>query len=276
MAATPGCNLRTHFFFFLLHLFASLFPDELWDKRVYERVPLQYLTSSAYWENLLLSVGQGVLIPRPETELIIDFVVDAVAKRPHLAKGQWADLGTGSGALAIGVARALPTAPIIWAVDVAPTPLAYASYNARRAGVEHRVKPVQGSWYEPILAVAGASTQLAGIVSNPPYIASEELPALQAEVGRHEPWLALDGGEGLAVDSLIPICTGALHTLQPGGFIALETGGGEQAAYTAHVLRHMREEVEQGHEVSAFEEVIVRRDLRGIERFVTATRRERA
>lgn len=109
---------------------------------------------------------------------------------------------------------------------------------------------------------------------------------------RHEPHLALHGGEGLGIDCLLPICTGAARMLQPGGFLALETAGGEQAHYIADLLRHMRSSVcgaaEPGggegsssegegcslaaDEAPAFCDVRVRRDLRGVDRFVTATR----
>lgn len=180
-------------------------------------------------------------------------------------------------------------------------PLAYAAFNAQRLGVAGRLTPVQGSWYEPLEA-AGVR-QLAGVVSNPPYIPSTDMPGLQAEVGRHEPHLALHGGEGLGIDCLLPICTGAARLLLPGGFVALETAGGEQAHYIAELLRHMRASVCGGHssshhgngesyfggggnrsgsggweseeedeEAPAFCDVRVRKDLRGVDRFVTATR----
>jgi release factor glutamine methyltransferase len=123
-----------------------------------------------------------VLIPRPETELLIDFVQEAVAAAPALGAGAWADLGTGSGALATGVARALPQARRVYAVDLSPAPLAYAAFNAQRLGVGSRLTALRGSWYEPLEA-AGVR-QLAGVVSNPPYIASTDMPGLQAEVGR--------------------------------------------------------------------------------------------
>lgn len=115
----------------------------------------------------------------------------------------------------------------------------------------------------------------------------------------HEPHLALHGGEGLGIDCLLPICTGAARLLQPGGFLALETAGGEQAHYIADLLRHLRAGVcgggplaggsplgapaggsaaweaggsSGGGEVLAFSDVRVRKDLRGVDRFVTATR----
>lgn len=268
-------------------------------------MPLQYLTASAFWRELVLSVGPGVLIPRPETELMIDFVQEAVAASPQLAEGQWVDLGTGSGALAIGLAQALPVAAAVWAVDVDEAPLAYAAFNARRLGLVGRVHTLRGCWYEPLAGVGVGPGQLAGILSNPPYIGTEDLPGLQAEVGRHEPMLALDGGGGLAVDSLVPICAGAVRLLQRGGLLALETGGGEQAMYIADVLRHLRgsagtgtaswqdgngwasgapsldavgawssdgEEAAALDEQPAFTDVQVRKDLFGVARFVTATR----
>ena len=209
-----------------------------------------------------------MLIPRPETELVIDFALEATAANPALELGQWADLGTGSGALAIGIARSLPRVSKVWAVDLAAEPAAHAAFNAERAGVADRVSIVQGSWYEPLIA-QGVS-QLAGIVSNPPYISSDLLEGLQAEVGLYEPSLALGGGEGLGIDSLAPICRGAVDMLQPGGFIALETAGGDQSEYIAQLLMHFRAGVDA--EGLAFEGVRVRRDLRGVDRFVTAQR----
>lgn len=104
---------------------------------------------------------------------------------------------------------------------------------------------------------------------------------------RHEPHLALHGGEGLGIDCLLPICMGAARRLQPGGFLALETAGGEQAHYIADLLSHMRRSAlggcgpadgitggsgVPGREQLAFEDVRVRRDLRGVDRFVTASR----
>jgi release factor glutamine methyltransferase len=234
-----------------------------------------------------------VLIPRPETELLIDFSVAAVEANPALGQGQWADLGTGSGALGIGLAQTIPTLSKVWAVDLAPEPAAHAAFNAARAGLNNKEKyeVVRGSWYDPLLA-RGCLGRLAGIVSNPPYITEDLMQGLQAEVGQYEPELALDGGEGLGIDALAPICRGAVEMLQPGGFLALETAGGEQAEYVAQLLQHLRcgvvangavvlsssggssggEEGESGEEHLAFENVKIRNDLRGVDRFVTATR----
>ena len=237
------------------------FVERLWDRRIDERVPLQYLTCCAFWRDMVLSVGPGVLIPRPETELMVDFVQDAVKHTPELALGEWADLGTGSGALAVALARALPDCPRVYAADIQPEPLEFASFNASKYSVGNRVKVVESNWYEGLQHAGVAS--LAGIVSNPPYIVADTIPTLQAEVVVHEPVTALDGGKDLAVDSLMPICTGASDMLRAGGFLALETAGGEQAQYVAHVLENL----------ATFDDITIKKDLRGVERFVTASRR---
>jgi release factor glutamine methyltransferase len=233
---------------------------ELWDLRITQRVPLQYLTHSSFWRDMVLSVGNGVLIPRPETELIVEFVEKAVEENPELGRGEWADLGTGSGALAVALARALPNVERVYAADISPTPLEYVAYNASRYGVEGRILPVQSNWFEGLRQL-GASN-LSGIVSNPPYIPKFTCTTLQAEVKNHEPSLALDGGDDLGVDSLLPICSGASDMLRPGGFLTLETNGGDQARWVADALQAP----------GTFERVTIRQDLRGVDRFVTCIR----
>lgn len=208
-----------------------------------------------------MSVGPGVLIPRPETELMVDFVIDAVSRNLNLALNDWADIGTGSGALAVALAREMPQCPTVYAADIAAEPLKFATFNAIRYNVENRVKVIESNWYEG-LKHAGVGS-LAGIVSNPPYIVSDTIATLQAEVAMHEPLTALDGGDDLAIDSLMPICKGASEMLQSGGFLALETAGGEQAHYMSHVLKSL----------TTFDDIVIRKDLRGIDRFVTASRR---
>ncbi|GFR50349.1 hypothetical protein Agub_g12558, partial [Astrephomene gubernaculifera] len=100
------------------------------------------------------------------------------------------------------------------------------------------VRVVQGSWFEPLRHLRG---RLGGVLSNPPYIPRcQMLAGLQAEVGRHEPWGALDGGEGAGLDSLQALCSEAASMLAPGGLIALETAGGEQADLVADLLRAAR------------------------------------
>ncbi|CAD7701069.1 unnamed protein product, partial [Ostreobium quekettii] len=165
--------------------------NDLWRKRVKERVPIQYITHTAHWRDLVLAVGPGVLVPRPETELIIDFVADVLDAHPGLRHCPWADLGTGSGALAIGLAKLLCRPSSVWAVDLSPIAVRYAKFNVARCDAASAVHVMEGSWFKPLANFRG---KLGGVVCNPPYIPSGVLGGLQAEVRQHEPQLALDGG----------------------------------------------------------------------------------
>ncbi|EIE25038.1 S-adenosyl-L-methionine-dependent methyltransferase [Coccomyxa subellipsoidea C-169] len=239
-----------------------------WKRRVHDRMPLQYLTGSAHWRDLVLAVGPGVLIPRPETELLIDFAQEAMAKVPGGVDGVWADLGTGSGALSIALARCLSDKGRVFAVDASEEAAAWARLNVQRYKLDPRLQVLLGSWFEPLHAHQG---QLSGVLCNPPYIASEVVPSLQAEVTRHEPWSALDGGKGTGSAMLLDICGAAVGMMQRGGFIALETGGDGQAEEVADFMSGLSDDV-NGCSIPAYTDVITRKDLRGVPRFVTAYR----
>jgi len=148
------------------------------------------------------------------------------------------------------------------AVDVSPRAAAIARLNAVRCGVGERVTVVEGDgdWYPSALREHDGT--LAGVVSNPPYIPSATLATLQAEVRRHEPGLALDGGDVDGMRDLTAIARGAARALREGGLVALETGGGEQPAKVAALL-------EEG---GAFVDVRVVADLAGIARHVVGVR----
>ncbi|CAH9118445.1 unnamed protein product [Cuscuta epithymum] len=108
----------------------------LWKQRIEVRRPFQYLVGCEHWRDLVLGVQEGVLIPRPETELIVDLVSDAFEKDDQLRNGLWADLGTGSGALAIGLARVLSPSALVVAVDLSPVAVAVASANVQRYNLQ--------------------------------------------------------------------------------------------------------------------------------------------
>ena len=141
----------------------------MWMQRMLERVPLQYLTASCHWRDLFLVVTPDVLIPRPETEKMVDLVADALRRSPTLADTPWVDLGTGSGAIAIGIANELSTMRsqttkeldigqdniVVHAVDVSPAAAAVARHNVERNSAifgkrKVAVKVHEGSWYEPL------------------------------------------------------------------------------------------------------------------------------
>jgi len=231
----------------------------LWQQRIEQRQPLQHLLRFAPWRDFWLRVSPDVLIPRPETELIIDLAQQAVRVAGlDPTDSQWADLGTGSGAIALGLATTFPKATI-HAVDYSPAALAIAQANATGYHLKNRIQFYSGSWLEPLTAFKG---QLQGIVSNPPYIPTAVISTLQPEVTQHEPHLALDGGiDGLAsVQHLIAI---APLYLQPRGIWLVELMA-DQAPTVAELL------AANGH----YQTIQIHTDLAGIERFVSATRKE--
>ena len=260
----------------------------LWTTRLDDRVPLQYLTSTSHWRDLVLVVTPATLIPRPETERMVDLVADALCASPELADAPWADLGTGSGALAIAVAKELravnrnpPPRTTVHAVDVSPAAIAVARLNAARCGVADRaggasVETRLGSWFEPLDSIGLEG--FGGIVSNPPYIPSRDVPHLQAEVVRHEPRLALDGGAGAGTDCVDAVVAGAATRLARGGFLLLETNGGAQADAIAAKLREYALDAGPGVGVErperVFEDVAIACDYGGVGRFVSARRRK--
>ncbi|XP_068323313.1 uncharacterized protein [Pyrus communis] len=233
----------------------------LWKQRVEERRPFQYVVGCEHWRDLVLCVEEGVLIPRPETELIVDLVGDVVLGNEGLREGLWADLGTGSGAIAIGIARVLGSGGRVIATDLSPTAIGVAAFNVQRYGLQDMVELRQGSWFGPLKDVEG---KLSGFVSNPPYIPSDNIAGLQAEVGRHEPRVALDGGVN-GMDDLLHLCKGAAFMLKPGGFFAFETNGEEQCKYLVEYMEN-----DAG---GSFCNLNIVADFAGINRFVTGFRR---
>ncbi|HEY9637483.1 MAG TPA: peptide chain release factor N(5)-glutamine methyltransferase [Coleofasciculaceae cyanobacterium] len=234
--------------------------SKLWHRRLHDRLPIQYLAGVTHWRHFPLTVSPAVLIPRPETEYLIDLAVVAVKNSPitQRGSGHWADLGSGSGAIAIGLADALPTARI-HAVDYSADALAIAQLNAQKLGFAERIQFYQGSWWEPLIALKG---QLSGMVANPPYIPSNLIPQLQPEVRHHEPHLALNGGND-GLDCIRQLIETAPNYLRPGGIWLIEMMAG-QADTVAQLL----------HQQGSYCQIQIFSDLAGIDRFALAYRRE--
>lgn len=185
--------------------------------------PLAYLTGEREFHGLPLLVSPAVLVPRPDTETLVDWALDLLSGAlAHEAKPQVADLGTGSGAIALAVKHACPRAELR-ASDASPEALSVARENAQRLGLD--ITWLQGSWWQPYRAPA-----LHLALSNPPYIAAGDphLPAL-----RHEPLSALvpPGGDGLA--SLRAIISGTGVHLAPDAWLLLEHGFDQADAVAA-------------------------------------------
>jgi len=179
--------------------------------------PLQYILGQQEFRGMLFEVSPAVFIPRPETE----FVVEAALE--HLADGslKLADVGTGSGCLAVSLAVALPRARV-WATDLSEAALEVARRNAARHEVEHKIDFLQGDLLKPLIPRLGEG-RLDAVVSNPPYVSPEELSGLQKEVRDWEPRLALIGDEG--APSLYARLLSQAHVrLRPGGVLIMEIG----------------------------------------------------
>jgi release factor glutamine methyltransferase len=188
--------------------------EGLWREHLVASAPLQYLVGRCCWRTFEMAVGPGVLIPRPETELLIDLATELVGEATELL---WADLGTGSGCLAVALADAWPGSRGL-AVDLSAEALNQARINLEGAGVQQRVELVQGSWLEALQPWWG---RLQLVVANPPYIPTPTFHQLDPIVRDHEPRLALDGGpDGLSC--LRAIAAAAPLALAPGGWLLVE------------------------------------------------------
>jgi release factor glutamine methyltransferase len=185
--------------------------------------PIQYITGEAEFYGLPFRVTRNVLIPRPETEHLIEETLKVAAKfrQPRII-----DIGTGSGAIAITLADKLPDAQIT-TVDISPSALAIARENAKRNHVATNIRFLQGDLLAPV-----GTEQFDIVVSNPPYVPVTDLDSLAVEVRDHEPALALFAGDD-GLDIYRRIIPAAHTSLVPGGFIALEIGFGQSPAIQA-------------------------------------------
>lgn len=218
--------------------------------------PTQYITGHQEFWSLDFLVSPAVLIPRPETELIIEAARKyAASLTPPAAMQRILDVGTGSGILAVVLAKEFPAAQVI-ALDSAAAALQVARENCRRHGVQEQVTLVQGDLLAP-LALRPAFDL---IVSNPPYVPTPDWEHLPSEIKDHEPRLALDGGpDGLAIIRLL--LAEVHHRLRPGGLLALEVGQG-QAETAARLLG----------QTQAYAPAVIIPDYQQIGRVVTAVR----
>jgi release factor glutamine methyltransferase len=198
-----------------------------WVRRRLKHEPLQYITGTAAFRKLELQVDPRVLIPRPETEVLVGEVLRWATSRQ--AWGRALDIGTGSGAIALSLAQEGAFDTVV-ATDVSPGALEVAAANARQCGLDGRVDFRHGPLWDPLRP--GEVYDV--VVSNPPYVAEADRPALAPEVREHEPAQALFAGiDGL--DVVCGIVDGAAHWLAGGGLLAVEIGLGQSEAVLERV-----------------------------------------
>jgi release factor glutamine methyltransferase len=212
--------------------------------------PVSRIVGEREFWGLRFGLNAATLDPRPETEML---VADAIAAAETKPSPRIVDLGTGSGAIAIAIADALPKARLV-ATDISPEALSQAKANAERHRVADRIDFRLGSWWE---AVPHAEL-FDVIVSNPPYISTDAIGALQPEVRLFDPKAALDGGfDGL--DAYRAIASQSIRRLNPGGRILLEIGS-NQGDTVSRILSR-----------AGFARVEVQKDLAGLDRTVVAS-----
>lgn len=222
---------------------------ERWIARRARREPFQHITGVQEFHGLEFAVDPRVLIPRPETELLVDVVLAlALAPGEHVA-----DLATGSGCIAVTLAVKGPGI-LLHALDDAADALEVARANAGRHGVAARIEFVEADLAEPPQAWRG---RMAAVVSNPPYVAEAEWAGLDPEVRDHDPRPALVAGP-TGLEAYPSLLASARRLLRPGGTLAVELGRGQGAAVLGLAL------------AAGFADVRLLPDLHGIERVMTA------
>lgn len=189
-------------------------------QRRFSGAPIQYIVGEAEFYGLPFSVSPDVLIPRPETEHLVEKAIELAGR---FASPRIVDIGTGSGAIAVALTHALPAAQIT-AIDLSPRALAVARKNAERNRVAERIRFLHGN-----LLVPAAGEQFEIIVSNPPYISAADRGSLAVEVREHEPALALFAGED-GLDVIRQLTPAAFAALESGGALLMEIGYGQWPA----------------------------------------------
>jgi release factor glutamine methyltransferase len=205
-------------------------------------IPTQHLTGKQEFWGLEFEVTPDVLIPRPETEHVIEVALDRLALRDLRSKHSrnmtgegllLADIGTGSGCIALALAKEFPAAQI-FALDVSPAALAVAQGNATRLGFADRIQFVESDLFAGVSPVSSFATRHSPpsfdlIASNPPYIGRREASTLAREVRDHEPEIALYGGQE-GYELYADLVTQSAEYLKPGGILVLELGHDSLAA----------------------------------------------
>jgi release factor glutamine methyltransferase len=221
--------------------------EVIWESHLKDQTPLQHLISTCPWRDIELEVSAEALIPRQETEFLIEF---ALKKATNVECGRWADLGTGCGPIAVSLAKSLPN----WnghAVDISNEALKLAQRNLKSIVPNANVRFSLGDWWDPLKRWWGSFDL---VLSNPPYIPSKLIEDLEPVVKNHEPRIALDGGED-GMNASRKIILGALNGLAKGGWLFLEHHY-DQSEKIINFMKNI-----------GMEEIYFEKDLSGIKRY---------
>ena len=219
-------------------------------------MPVQYIIGKQEFMSLDFKVEKGVLIPRHDTEILVESIIDEVKKERNDKIIKILDIGTGTGCIAVSLAHYIPNS-IAYAIDVSETALELARLNAKENNVSERIHFIRHNVLEGSLSDE-INTKMDIIVSNPPYIPTDTIRGLQREVKDYEPIIALDGGD----DGLVfyeKITSQARELLLPKGLLAFEVGCGQSSS----VIKIFNEK-------KLYTDIEIVKDLAGIERVVKA------
>ncbi|MBI5199329.1 MAG: peptide chain release factor N(5)-glutamine methyltransferase [Nitrospirae bacterium] len=261
LAHVLGCQRKD----LLVYPERILAPDEMgrfkdYIERRVRREPSQYIIGEVEFRGRLFKVNRDVLIPRPETELLVEEAVKSVKAKDVSGNGEGVtivDLCTGSGCIAISIARELPYCRV-YAVDISEGAISVARENAERHGVDDRVIFLSGDLFDAIEPL-GLESEIDLIISNPPYVSTKEMEGLQPEIKEYEPLQALYGGED-GLDFYRRIIHEAPFYLTHGGLLIMEIGYGQ-----GERIKGLFEQE------GVFEEIEVKKDFAGIERVIKTT-----
>jgi release factor glutamine methyltransferase len=215
-------------------------------KRRIDGEPLQYITGHQEFMSLNFAVGPSVLIPRQDTEILVEYIMEFVGQKENVSI---LDIGTGSGCIAISLAHYIKGSRVL-GVDISKDALELSRKNARSCGVEERITFLESNLFENV-----PMQKFDVIVSNPPYIPNRVIDTLDRQVKDFEPKIALEGGED-GLDFYGRITKQSVDFLKPNGLLAFEVGF-DQAQDVAKIME------------SNFKDIKIQKDLAGIDRVVT-------
>ena len=225
-------------------------------KRI-EKIPLQYISNHQEFMGMDFLVEKGVLIPRPETEILVE---EVIRKLKNYKCSRVADLGTGTGIIAVSIAKFIEDV-IIYATDISKKSLQIALKNDQKHGCKNKIIFLQGDLFEPFIGIIKKNS-LDGIISNPPYIDSHDFESLPPEIKDNEPKVALAGGiDGL--DYYRKIIKKSPQYLKKNGFMALEVGFDQSKIVKELIIK----------ENNFNQNIEITKDYLGIERVVIAYRK---
>jgi len=232
--------------------------EDMIEKRI-KKIPLQYITKHQEFMGIDFLVGKGVLIPRPETEILVEEVIKRLKNYKYSNNLKVVDLGTGTGVIAISIAKFTEDV-IIYATDISKKSLQIALKNAQKHDCKDKIIFLQGDLFEPFIGRIEKNS-LDGIISNPPYINSYDFKSLSPEVKNNEPKIALFGGiDGLGYYR--KIIMKSPQYLKKNGFLALEVGLNQSKMVEELILK----------ENNFNQDIEIIKDYLGIERVVIAYR----